>query len=88
MTEKQFGWTKAQINLFMDYLTVVIIDMFESLELDLTYLEHTLAGKDKLTILLWCNNLDSRYKAALADKLGVELNDFNITLETLTQREY
>ncbi|TAN67260.1 MAG: hypothetical protein EPN17_11420 [Methylobacter sp.] len=87
MTEKQVGWTKAQINLFMDYLTVVIIDMFESLEFDRTYIEHTLAGKDKLTVLLWCNNLDSKYKAALADKLGVELNDFTITLKTLTQRE-
>lgn len=88
MTESQPDWTKAQINLFMDYLTIVIIDMLEGLEFDKSYIERTLAGKDTLTVLLWCDNLDSIYKVTLADKLGVGLNDFNIALKYITRAAF
>lgn len=46
---------------------------------------NTLIGKDKLAVLLFCNYLDTKCKIALADRLGVTLDDFNTTLVTLTK---
>ena len=45
----------------------------------------SLIGKDSLDVLLWCNDLDLRCKAALADRLGISTDDLSITIKTLSK---
>ncbi|MDO9046892.1 MAG: hypothetical protein Q7U66_04045 [Methylobacter sp.] len=81
-------WIKRKTDWLMDALGEEILDTFKDLGFDEEYIQDKqsiLAGKNRFAVLLWCNELDLRCKAALADKLGVEMDDFNTTLKTLTK---
>jgi len=72
----------------MDCLAEEILATFKELGFDDEFIQnqrHALVGKNRFAILLWCNDLDSNCKAALAGRLGVKADDFNITLRTLTK---
>jgi hypothetical protein len=73
---------------YTDPVAQKVIDVFGNMGFDEAYIEdkkNALIGKDKLAVLLFCNYLDAKCKTALTDKLGVKLDDFNTTLETLTK---
>ncbi|MGZ5011696.1 MAG: hypothetical protein ACXV74_12100 [Methylobacter sp.] len=81
-------WIKRKTDWLMDGLGEEILYTFKELGFDEDYIQDKqsiLAGKDKLAVLLWCDELDSRCKTALADRLGLEVDDFNITLKTLAK---
>lgn len=72
----------------MDWLAEEILTIFGELGFDMSYIEdkrHSLAGKDRFAVLIWCNNLDSKCKKALAERLGVSVDDFSVTIKTLTR---
>ena len=81
-------WIKRKSDWLMDDLGEEILSLFKELGYDKEYIQdkHSiLAGKNRFAVLLWCNELDSISKVALADRLGIEVDDFNITLKTLTK---
>ncbi|MGZ8174896.1 MULTISPECIES: hypothetical protein [Methylobacter] len=81
-------WIKRKTDWLMDDLGEEILDTFKELGFDEQYIQDQqsiLAGKNRFAILLWCNELDASCTAALADKLGVKVDDFNITLKTLAK---
>lgn len=70
----------------LDWLALQIIAVFAERGLNAAYIEDTqktLTGRDRLSVLLWCNNLDSDNKAALANRLHVNETDLATTLRTL-----
>jgi len=70
----------------LDWLVSKILATFEVLGFDQPFIEdkrHSLTGKDRLDVLLWCNDLDLRCKAALADRLGISADDLSVTIKTL-----
>jgi hypothetical protein len=72
----------------LDWLAEEILATFAELGFNMSYIEdkrHSLAGKDRFAVLIWCNNLDSKCKKALAERLGVSLDNFIVTLQTLTR---
>ena len=72
----------------LDWLAEEVLDTFAGLGFDALYIEdkrHTLAGKDRFAVLVWCNDLDSKCKAALAERLGVSDDDLSITIKTLAK---
>ena len=69
----------------LDWLADEILATFAELGFDRAYIldkRNTLAGKDRFAVLVWCNNLDSTCRAALAEKLGVSYDDLSITIKT------
>lgn len=81
-------WIKRKMDWLMDDLGEEILNTLEELGFDEEYIQDKqgiLVGKNRFAVLLWCNELDLRCKAALADRLGIEVDDFNITLKTLTK---
>ena len=81
-------WIKRKTDWLMDDLGEEILYTFKELGFDEDYIQDKqsiLAGKNKFAVLLWCDELDSRCKTALADRLGLEVDDFNITLKTLAK---
>jgi hypothetical protein len=81
-------WIKRKTDWLMDDLGVEILNTFKGLDFAEEYIQDQqsiLAGKNRFAILLWCNNLDESCKAALADKLGIDVADFTTTLKTLTK---
>lgn len=81
-------WIKRKMDWLMDDLGEEILNTLEELGFDEEYIQDKqciLAGKNRFAVLLWCNELDSSCKAALADRLGIEVDDFNTTLKTLTK---
>ncbi len=79
-------WIKRKTDWLMDDLGIEILITFKELGFAEEYTQNQqsiLAGKNKFAILLWCNELDENCKAALADKLGIDRDDFNATLKTL-----
>lgn len=74
MDDEQTGQTKKQIACLIGYLANKVITTFTDLGFDKAYIEDkqlTLAGRDRFVVLVWCNNLDSSCKKALADRLCV-----------------
>jgi len=72
----------------LDYLAEEVLSTFTELGFDRAYIldkRNTLTGKDRFAVLVWCNNLDSKCKAALAEQLGVSEDDLSITLKTLAK---
>ncbi len=84
MNDKQTNWTKRKTDGLMDFLGEEILATFTELGFDEEYIQdkkNSLAGKNKFDILLWCDdNLDSRCKAALADRLRVDAENLNIAI--------
>jgi len=81
-------WIKRKSDWLMDDLGEEILSLFKELGFDKEYIQdkHSiLAGKNRFAVLLWCNELDANCKAALADRLGIEVDDFNATLKTLAK---
>ncbi len=81
-------WIKRKSDWLMDDLGEEILNTFKELGFDEEYIQDKqgiLAGKHRFAVLLWCNELDASCKAALADRLGIEVDDFNTTLKTLTK---
>ena len=81
-------WIKRKTDWLMDDLGEEILVTFKELGFDEEYIQDKqsiLAGKNRFAVLLWCNELDSQCKAVLADRLGIEADDFNTTLKTLTR---
>jgi phosphoglycerate-specific signal transduction histidine kinase len=81
-------WIKRKSDWLMDDLGEEVLSLFKELGFDKEYIQdkHSiLAGKNRFAVLLWCNELDTIGKAALADRLGIEVDDFNTTLKTLTK---
>ena len=81
-------WIKRKSDWLMDDLGGEILSLFKELGFDKEYIQdkHSiLAGKNRFAVLLWCNELDANCKAALADRLGIEVDDFNATLKTLAK---
>lgn len=79
-------WIKRKTDWLMDDLGEEILVTFKELGFDEEYIQDQqsiLAGKNRFAVLLWCNELDASCTAALADKLGVKVDDFNTTLKTL-----
>jgi hypothetical protein len=71
----------------LDWLVSKILATFEE-EFDQHYIEgkrRSLTGKDRLDVLLWCNDLDLRCKAALAERLGISTDDLSITIKALSK---
>jgi hypothetical protein len=65
-----------------------ILDVYWNMGFDEAYIQDkrtALIEMDKLAVLQFCYYLDAKCKIALTDKLGVKLDDFNTTLETLTK---
>ncbi len=88
MKDKQKTWIKRKTDWQMDCLAEEVLATFKELGFDDEFIQtqrHILVGKNRFAILLWCNDLDSNCKAALAERLGLKADDFNITLRTLTQ---
>ena len=72
----------------LDWLAEEILTTFAELGFDRAYIldkRNTLTGKDRFAVLVWCNNLDSKCKAALAERLGVSEDDLSITLKTVSR---
>ncbi len=72
----------------MDDLGIEIISTLKELDFDDKFIQDkqsTLVGKNRFAILLLCNELDESCKAMLADRLGIEIDDFSITLKTLSK---
>ena len=72
----------------LDWLVNKILATFNDLGFDQLCIEgkrRSLTGKDRLDVLLWCNDLDLRCKAALADRLGISTDDLSITIKTLSK---
>jgi len=72
----------------LDWLVNKILATFNDLGFDQLYIEgkrRSLIGKDRLDVLLWCNDLDLRCKAALADRLDISTDDLSITIKTLSK---
>ncbi len=70
----------------LDWLACQIIAVFEDQDFGDAYIEdtkHTLAGRDRFSVLTWCNNLDATRRTALAQRLNIDSNDFTTTLRTL-----
>lgn len=70
----------------LDWLASQILAMFKDLGFDSAYIEDTensLSGRDRFSVLLWCNNLDARCKLALTKQLGINADDFNTTIKTI-----
>ncbi|MGZ4980816.1 MAG: hypothetical protein ACXWAB_05165 [Methylobacter sp.] len=81
-------WIKRKTDWLMDDLGEEILYTFKELGFDEDYIQDKqgiLAGKNRFAVLLWCNELDASCKAALADRLGIEVDDFNTTLKTLAK---
>lgn len=81
-------WIKRKTDWLMDDLGEEILNTFNELGFDKEYIQDKqsiLAGKNRFAVLLWCNELDTSCKAALSDRLGIEVDDFNTTLKTLTK---
>lgn len=78
MAEKTFDWLAAQI-----------VEIFEAADdnFDSHYISDikaTLAGRDRFSVLIWCNaGLDSKRKEALAKRINVSTDDLTTTLRTL-----
>ena len=72
----------------LDWLVNKILATFNDLGFDQLYIEGkrgSLTGKDRLDVLLWCNDLDLRCKAALANRLSISTDDLSITIKTLSK---
>ena len=72
----------------LDWLVNKILATFNDLGFDQLYIEgkrRSLIGKDRLDVLLWCNDLDLRCKAALANRLGISTDDLSVTIKTLSR---
>lgn len=72
----------------LDFIADALLTVFADLGFDKPYIqekEETLKNKDRFEVLLWCNNLDSKCRDALAHKLNVNPDEFAITLKTLTK---
>ena len=72
----------------LDYLAEEVLSTFADLGFDRAYIldkRNALTDKDTFAVLVWCNNLDSKCKAALAERLGVSDDDLSITLRTLAK---
>ncbi len=70
----------------LDYLATEILRMFKELGFDKGYIaekESDFNGKDRFAMLLWCNNLDSNCLEQLAKNLGVNFDDFKVTIKTV-----
>jgi hypothetical protein len=73
----------------LDWLAERIIEVFENSDdnFDSHYIsdiKDTIAGRDRLSVLIWCNaGLDHHRKAALAKRLNINLDDLITTLKTL-----
>ena len=81
-------WIKRKTDWLIDDLGEEILKTFKELGFEKEYIQDKqsiLAGKNRFAVLLWCNELDVHCKIALADRLGIEVDDFNITLKTLTK---
>lgn len=68
-----------------DWLGEEVLATFEELGFDRAYIldkRNSLAGKDRFSVLVWCNNLDEKCKKALADRLGVNPDDLIVTIKT------
>jgi hypothetical protein len=81
-------WIKRKTDWLMDDLGLEILKTYKELGFEDEFIQDQqsiLAGKNRFAILLWCNNLDESCKAVLADKLGIEVDDFKTTLQTLTK---
>ena len=67
----------------MDDLAEDVFLMFEDMGYDDTHIEAqrlALVGKNKYEILLWCNDLPSKCKYSLADRLLVSEDELNTAL--------
>ena len=72
----------------LDWLAEEVLDTFTGLGFDALYIEdkrHALAGKDRFAVLVWCNDMNSKCKKALAERLGVSDDDLSITIKTLAK---
>jgi len=81
-------WIKRKTDWLMDDLGEEILSIFKELGFAEEYIQDKqgiLAGKNRFAVLLWCNELDASCTAALADRLGIEVDDFNTTIKTLTK---
>lgn len=70
----------------LDWLAQHVIGMIEEQGFDQPYIDDikkTLTGQTRYSVLVWCNNLDSLRKDALAIILGVSEHDFAVTLKTV-----
>ena len=72
----------------LDWLAEEVLDTFTGLGFDALYIEdkrHALAGKDRFAVLVWCNDMNSTCKTALAERLGVSDDYLSITIKTLAK---
>jgi hypothetical protein len=72
----------------LDWLAEEVISTFAELGFDRAYIldkRNALAGKDRFAVLVWLNNLDSGCREALANRLGIALNDLDTTIKTLAK---
>lgn len=70
----------------LDWLAGQVVAMFKDMGFDNAYIEDTensLSGRDRFSVLLWCNHLDVKCKTALAKRLGIDTDDLTVTLKTI-----
>ncbi len=86
--DKRKEWIKRKTDWLLDGLAEEILATFKEHDFHDEFVQETrraLVGKNRFAILLWCNELDAKFKAALAERLGIQIDDFNTTLKTLTK---
>jgi len=72
----------------LDWLAEEVLATLTWLGFDAAYIadkRHSLAGKDRFAVLVWCNQLDLTCKKALAKRLAVSAADLSITIKTLAK---
>jgi len=70
----------------LDWLAEEVLATYAELNFDVGYIDdirHRLAGEDRFAVLVWCNNLDPRCREALAERLGINADDFDTTIKTV-----
>ena len=86
--DKRKLWIKRKTDWLLDDLAEEILATFKDHGSDEEFIHETrraLVGKNRFAILLWCNELETKFKNILADRLGIKIDDFNTTLKTLTK---
>jgi len=72
----------------IDWLAEEVLATFAELGFDRAYIldkHNFLIGKDRFAVLVWCNNLDSKCRTALAKRLNVSADDLSTTIKTLAK---
>jgi hypothetical protein len=70
----------------LDWLAEEVLATYAELNFDVGYIDdirHRLAGEDRFAVLVWCNSMDNKCREVLAERLGINADDFDTTIKTV-----